>query len=174
MTKHIQPDLMQRFLADEADLMEREAVTAHLARCEECSALLVEMTAEDDSLSLALSLDEAELAWADSVDLTQPVLRKLRPWYLEPALLGIALPLVLFAGFMLSLASRLISWTFGGGDGPIGLTVGAMRELIPALWKLNLYLGQGGLLRSLWPVVLLAGAVWLWRVRTKKEDKSHA
>ncbi|HWI53505.1 MAG TPA: zf-HC2 domain-containing protein [Symbiobacteriaceae bacterium] len=173
MMKHVQPEQMQRFLADELDLMEREAVTDHLAHCEACADRLVQMTADDDSLSLALGLADDEAAWIASLDLTQPVLAKIRPWYREPAFLAISVPLVAFAAFMLAQVGRLLSLTQDDG-GPIGFTVEALRTLIPALWRLNIYLGQGGLLRTLWPVLLLTGAVWFWRSRMKKEENTNA
>ncbi|HYF76010.1 MAG TPA: hypothetical protein VD973_02670 [Symbiobacteriaceae bacterium] len=172
--KHIQPDLMQRFLADEVDLMERETVTEHLTLCEECTALLIQMTADDDSISLALGLDEAETDWVASVDLTAAVMEKLRPWYRDPAVWVIVAPLVLLASYMLSWVGSLLTRSAVGPEGPVGFAVGALRELVPALWKLGAYLGQGGLLRSIWPVLLLAGAIWFWRSRTKKEVQSHA
>ncbi|MDF2627005.1 MAG: hypothetical protein K0R39_836 [Symbiobacteriaceae bacterium] len=171
--RHIQPDLMQRFLADEVDLMERETVTEHLTHCEACTALLVQMTADDDSLSFALGLDEAEAEWVASFDLTAPVMAKLRPWYRDPAVWAIVAPMLLVASFGLSLVSGLLTRSVEP-TGPVGFTVGAMRELIPALWKLSAYLGQGGLLRTIWPVLLLAGAIWFWRSRMKKEEESNA
>jgi predicted anti-sigma-YlaC factor YlaD len=172
--QHIQPDLMQRFLADEVDLMEREAVTEHLAECDACAALLVQMTADDDSLSQALRLDDDEAAWIASLDLTAPVLAKMRPWYREPAVLAITVPLILLAGYLFHLVTSLILGALGT-EGPVGTTVELLRSLIPALWRLNLYLGHGGLLRTLWPVLVLAGAAWLWKSRTnKKEYENHA
>lgn len=171
--QHIQPELIQRFLADEADLMEREAVTEHLAHCDECAALLVQITADDDSLALALGLDEAEAAWVASVDLTQPVLTKIRPWYREPVFLAVVVPIALVATYMVSQVSSLIIRQFTM-EGPVGLTVEALRNLIPLLWRLNMYLGQGGLLRTLWPALLLAALVWFWRSRAKKEVETDA
>ncbi|HWI62005.1 MAG TPA: zf-HC2 domain-containing protein [Symbiobacteriaceae bacterium] len=171
--RHIQPELLQRFLADEVDLMERESVTEHLAHCEDCTALLVQMTADDDSLALALSLDDEEAAWVASLDLTEPVLKQIRPWYREPAALAILLPVVAIATFMLSWVSSLLSRTVSE-TGPVGLVVEALRSLIPMLWRLNSYLGQGGLLRSIWPVLVLAAAVWFWRSRMNKEGKTNA
>ena len=168
--QHVQPELMQRFLADEADLMERETVTEHLAHCEECAALLVQMAAEDDSLSMALRLDEDEIAWAAAVDVTQPVLQKLRPWYREPVALAVISGILLFAAYMLSQTSLLL----GGAlqiDGPVGLTVKA----VPALWRMLVYIGQGGLLITLLPVLALATVIWLLRSRLmKKEEKTNA
>jgi hypothetical protein len=172
--QHIQPDLMQRFLADEVDLMEREAVTEHLADCDACAALLVQMTADDDSLTEALRLGHDEAAWIGSLDLTAPVLAKLRPWYREPAVLAVTVPLILLAGYLFQVVTSLI---FGAmsTEGPVGTTLDLLRSLLPALWRFNLYLGHGGLLRTIWPVLVLAGAVWLWKVRTnKKEYENHA
>lgn len=171
--RHIQPDLMQRFLSDEVDLMERETVTEHLTHCEECTALLVQMTADDDSLSLALGLDEAEAEWVASVDLTAPVMAKLRPWYREPAVWAILAPILLLAAYMLSRVGAFLMRT-AEPTGPVGFTVDTLRSLVPALWKLNVYLGQGGLLRTIWPVLLLAGAIWFWRSRMKKGVQSNA
>jgi|GEM_PF-3281795 len=172
--RHLQPEQMQRFLADELDLMEREAVTDHLSHCEACAELLVQMTADDDTLTLALGIDAEEAAWIASLDLTQPVMAGIRPWYREPAFLAIVVPLIAFASFMLAQVGRLLSLTPDDG-GPIGFTVDALRALIPALWRVNIYLGQGGLLRTLWPVLLLAAAYWFWRSRmTSKEDKTNA
>lgn len=172
--QHIQPDLMQRFLADEADLMEREAVTEHVTQCDACAALLVQMTADDDTLAQALRLDEDEAAWIGSLDLTAPVLAKIRPWYREPAVLAITVPLVLLAGYLFHLVTSLILGAIGD-EGAVGAAVSLMRSLIPALWRLNIYLGHGGLLRSLWPVLILAGAVWFWKTRImKKEYENHA
>lgn len=172
--RHIQPDLMQRFLADEVDLMERETVTEHLTHCEECTALLIQMTADDDSLSLALGLDESETDWVASVDLTATVMEKLRPWYRDPAVWAIVAPLLLLTSYMLSRVGASLTHRAVGSEGPVGFAVDALRDLIPALWKLGAYLGQGGLLRTIWPVLLLAGAIWFWRSRMKKEVQSNA
>lgn len=171
--RHIQPDLMQRFLADEVDLMERDTVTEHLTHCEECTALLVQMTADDDLLSLALSLDEAETAWAASVDLTPTVMEQLRPWYRDLAVWAIIAPLVLLASYMLSRVGALLTYTAEPVDS-VGFAVDTLRSLVPALWKLGVYLGQGGLLRTIWPALLLAGAIWFWRSRMKKGVQSNA
>lgn len=170
---HIQPELMQRFLADEVDLMEREAIAEHLATCTACADLLVALTAEDDTLSDALRLDESEAEWIASLDLAAPVLQKIRPWYREP---GTIISMLLVAGPALwglntvagLLGSRLAI------DHPIGFVVETLQALLPALWRLALYLLRGGLLTAIWPVLILAAAYFLWHARTKKEGPENA
>lgn len=170
---HIRPELMQRFLADEADLMERDAVADHLAQCDECAALLAQMAAEDDGLSLALTLEPEEAAWISGVDLTPAVLAKINPWYRRPSAY---LPFLL-AGFPASVALYLVAASVKQmllGVQPVGAVVMGLQTLIPALYRLLQYLSRGGLLTTIWPALLLAGAIWLWRVRMKKEVPDNA
>jgi hypothetical protein len=166
--QHIQPDLMQRFLADEVDLMQRDAVTEHVAGCDACAALLVALAAEDDSLGEALRLDDAETAWVEATDLTAAVLEKVRPWYREPGaiitMLVIALPTLLALSQVAALVSR--SFTI---EHPVGLVLELLQTLLPALWHLVLFVLRGGLLTTLWPILALAAVCFLWHLRSKKE-----
>ncbi|HLN65390.1 MAG TPA: hypothetical protein VK464_28030 [Symbiobacteriaceae bacterium] len=170
--RHVPPELMQRFLAGEVDLMERDAVSDHLTCCEACTDLLVQLTAEDDALTAALRLETADEAWIAGLDLTGPVMERLDPWYRRPAIYLPALLATVCATGMLQVVLSFLTDSFASD--PVGLVVGLFRNLLPALWHLNVYLSRGGLLTTLMPVTLLAGVIWGWRARSKKEVAFHA
>ncbi|HYF93010.1 MAG TPA: zf-HC2 domain-containing protein [Symbiobacteriaceae bacterium] len=172
--QHVQPELLQRFLADEIDLMERESVSEHLATCGECAALLAQVAADDDALAQALHLDEAEAGWIASVDLTEPVLERIRPWYKEPVTLTILVAFVLLTAYLFAQMSSLIGRQLRWG-GPVDFLVDAVRGIFPAVLRLLVYIGQGGLLTAVWPALALTALIWLMRSRwMKKEDKTNA
>lgn len=170
---HIQPDLIQRFLADEADLAERDIVTEHLACCDECSALLAALAAEDDTLADALRLDPAEAEWLGSIDLTEPVLAKLRPWYWEPGTIITAVIVAVPALLALQTVSAMLDRQLVI-ESPIGFTISLIRSLGPALWRMAAYMSRGGLLLTIWPALVLAAGIGLYLARTKKEERTNA
>ena len=168
--KHIELEQMQRFLADEIDLIERDSVAEHLACCDQCAALLAQVTADDELLAGALRLDDEEKQWLELVDLTEPVLQKIRPWYREPAAIAIGLLALVPPLFFLSrMVPLLVSSLWRDGS-----TFDLLSDLVPALWHLNLYLGRGGLLVTMWPALVLAAILWFVTARTKKEAPDHA
>lgn len=170
---HIQPELMQRFLANEADLMEREAIADHLALCDECAARLAVVAAEDDGLTLALKLEPGEAEWIASLDLAPAVLKRVNPWYGRPSAY---LPFLL-AGAPAALSFYLITYAVKQmllGVEPVGAVVMGLQTLLPALYRLILYLARGGMLTTIWPALLLAAAIWFWSARRKKEVSSNA
>lgn len=170
---HVRIDLMQRFLADEADLMERDAIAEHLTQCDECAALLSQLAADDDSLAEALRLDPAEAEWVASMDLTGHVMARISPWYTKPSyylpLLLAGAPAALLFSMVTSFLGQLVR-----GTEPMDAFMSALRALIPALWRLNLYLARGGLLKAIWPALLLAALITIWHYSRKKEAPDHA
>jgi len=171
--KHIEFELMQRFLAGEADLAEQDTVAEHLACCDQCAALLAQVTADDAALAGALRFDDDEMQWLASVDLTGPVLQNIRPWYQEGASLAVGLLVLAPALWLLNWVVSMITASVVT-DTPVGSTLEFLKGLIAALWELNLYLGRGGLLVTIWPALALAAALWLFYAYSKKEDRSNA
>jgi anti-sigma factor RsiW len=165
---HVSPELMQRFLAGEVDLMLRESVSEHLACCDSCAELLVLLSAEDDALTDALRLDAADQAWVASMDLTVRVMDQVIPWYRRPSLYLPTALVVASAVYVLNWTLSLVTHSLTAE--PVGLTVSLLQQLLPALWRMTQYLSQGGLLPSIWPAVVLAAALWLWRSRTIKKE----
>ena len=133
---------------------------------------LAAMGAKPRWVLLAGSLPAADEAWIAGLDLTGPVMGRLDPWYRQPAVYLPALLAVVCATGMLQVVLSFLTRSFTSD--PVGLVVGLFRNLIPALWHLNVYLSRGGLLTTMFPVTLLAGAIWLWRARSKKEVAFHA
>jgi len=170
--KHLQADLLQRYLAGEADLTEQDTVVEHLAECDECASLLADMAADDRTLTAALRLTDAEAAWIAGMDLTQPVMTRLA-WYREPSLIVLALLALLPGTWILGQAGQ---WMVAQltADGPVGTALAIGGLLGSALWNLLVYASNGGLLVQIWPVLILAAGYWLGRRYYKKEDKSHA
>lgn len=164
---HVSTELLQRYLAGEADLTEMESTAAHLAECGTCSNLLAELAADDAALTTALRLDDADLAWAAGLDLTRPVLQEISPLRsaARPTLyvMLFLLPVAWLMNQSLALVSVVI-----GPEGPVDTTLNVARTLVPGLWELGRYLLNGGLLISLWPVLALGAIVWFWRNKTTR------
>lgn len=165
---HLQGELLQRYLAGEADLIEIEQLEAHLAACDTCSHLLTQIAADDAQLAASLALDEAELAWAEGLDLTGPVGRQIRPWYRQPQTLLIFLPLVLLSSLIFHQIGQLIG-TYLTRNGTVGTSVAILSATAETAWNLLGYLSSGGLLASLWPALVLSTALWLYQSLKKKE-----
>lgn len=170
--QHVEPVQLQAYLTGELDLPALDAITEHLAQCAHCSERLALLAADDAVLAHALALDDAERTWIDSLDLAQSVRRRLAPWYRQPQVLVLVALLLAGSGLMetelVGLLGQLVAW-----QGPIGLLTAAVRNLAVLLWDLALYVSNGGLLASTWPILALGAGVWLVR-HQMKEAKRYA
>ncbi len=142
--------------------METETVAEHLAGCPACTDRLAELAAEDAALKEALQLDEAEMAWAEGLDLTAPVLAAITSWYLHPSTALIAGLLLLGGGWGLSLLVETLM-AYLSGQGIVGTLITVLLALAEGIWTFVGYLSGGGLLAGLWPTLTVAGALWLWQ-----------
>lgn len=164
---HVSTELLQRYLAGEADLTEMDIVSAHLDGCEACSTRLADLAADDAALMGALRLDEADMAWAASLDLTQPVLQEINP------LRSAARPALYLMLFLLPTAwlmhqSITIIERLTRSEGTVDSALNFAQTVIPGLWQLLRYLMSGGLLASLWPLLALGAVAWFWRTKTAR------
>lgn len=165
---HIEPERLQRYLAGEADPAEALLVDQHLADCVDCANQLAITASDDAFLNQVLQLDEEELAWIAHLDLTAPVLNRIVPWYRQPHTWLIMAPFIIAgAGLSRQVLGRLIHLV--GWAGPVDLGIDLTRSLV----RLIVYLSHGGLMVTLWPALLLAGAIWLWK-RGSKEERDYA
>lgn len=167
--EHLKPENLQLYLAGETDLAESARIEEHLTRCAQCESLLATVAAEDGALTEALALTADEAAWVAAQDLRPAVTRRIAPWFLQPQGLLLLLSLVATAGWMLQQTVDFVSrWM--EISGPIGLTVGFMEGAARLAWAFLTYMGAGGPVAALTPLVLvlLAAAV----IRRRKNSNA--
>lgn len=170
---HPEKPQLHLYLADALAPDERRAVEDHLVDCPTCADTLAELAAEDTALIEALEIDHADLAWINAADLVEPVMAQVAPRFrLTPPVILTSL-LVILGGY---LAGSL--WRIGTGllpdVGSMRAILSLTRELGPALLRLYLWLGQGGLLTTLWPLFAVGALYGLWRLTQTKETNDHA
>lgn len=161
------------YLAGALEPAEREALEAHLADCTLCTQVLAELAAEDTALLDALEMDETDRAWIASVDLVEPVMAQVNPRFrLTPPVILTSL-LVCLGGY---LAGSI--WSLGTALLPdlnsMRTLLGLARDLVPALLRLAVWLAQGGVLTTIWPVLALCAVYGFWRLTQVKETNNHA
>lgn len=169
---HPETERLHLYLSGALDPAERRDVEAHLAGCGECAQALAELAAEDEALAGALGLDPAEAAWVESVDLVEPVMAQI-------ACSPRSTPVLVLVAALLSLAGYLGGslWTYLLDLLPepgIGSFIALVRSAGPAALRLVLWLGEGGLLATLWPLFVAGAAIGLGYVLTKGEEKRYA
>lgn len=170
---HLETERLHRYLAGALEPAERQAVEAHLADCAACSMALAELAAEDAILTDALAFDAADRAWLESVDLVEPVMAQVAPRFrLTPPVIITSL-LILTAGYMAeavwSLGSALLAHRTN-----FGTVAGNLHRLVPDLLDLLAWLGRGGLLNTMWPLLAMGALYGVWRLTRTKETNDYA
>lgn len=166
---HLQPEQLHHYLAGELDPADLTLVETHLTHCAQCESLLAAIAADDAALIDALALRPEEVAWIEAQDLRPTVARRIVPWYLQAQGLLLLLIILAAGGWMLQEATALITLALSQ-TGPVAITLALLGELGRLTWRFLAYLGSGGPLVTLWPVVLL-GALTLW---IRRRNSSHA
>lgn len=170
---HADKERLYRYLSGALSGDELRMLEAHLLECSVCSESLAEVAAEDAMLTDALGIDAGEEAWIESIDLVEPVMAQVAPRFqLTPPIILTSLLVILgghLAGSLWSLGTALLP-----DLNSMRAILGLAHDLGPALLRLLLWLGQGGLLTTLWPLLAAGAAYGLWRLLQTKETSNHA
>lgn len=166
---HLQPEQLQRYLTGELDRAEVTLVETHLTHCDQCESLLAAIAADDAALVDVLALLPEESAWIEAQDLRPAVARRIAPWYLQAQGLLPLLIILAAAGWMLKETTALLTRSLSQ-TGPVAIGLALLESIGHLSWRFLTYLGSGGPVATLWPVILL-GALTLWILRRKR---SHA
>jgi hypothetical protein len=164
---HVSPAQLQQFLVDSAD----DAVAAHVQSCTECAELLATIAADDDTLVDALRLNGEELAWATSLDLTQPVLSQLDRWYQHSHLQVVVLS-ILLGGSMMEAGQRVFRFLFAP-QGTVGFTINLSEWVLTLLVDFVRSVNAWNMIATLSLLLLLVGFTWI-SYRMKEEDHPYA
>ncbi len=169
---HPEKERLHLYLSGALGPIDHRRVEAHVNDCAECASVLTEMRAEDAALADALKLDAAERRWLDSLDLVAPVMAQIPAAPPTTPLLVLVVVLLSLAGYA---GGSLWSTVTGLLPDPgVGSAVSLIRTAGPALLRLLLWLGRGGLLPVIWPVLVIGAGLGAWRAFFTKEARGHA